>query len=337
MSERKPVLNLQAADPKKKDKKPTEKKRIFPKREKAERDPNTRTIRFAPRTAQSVFSICFFTLFVVMCFVSLMTFGRADTLARLAIKKQVNKEELVTEINEALKSTEQLRYEGIKLTDQLFTLSSKPEGAQQWEEQIMPYLAVGLSANDLGFTTSQVDRAAKAVRFIKMETVDEKQQQYKLYYDVQFTEGGRWQQVQVILPVSNEHQELRLIDRPIFTNLDTKESQNTSVYSENLFIPKGAKVVEEEEQKITQFVQRFFDMYVTNDEKLALVSDVTGLSKATLMDVTVKSINQVEADEYFVKGSYMFYFDEGNPFTSMFTLTIKQTKDSYFVEKMNGE
>lgn len=337
MTERKPVLNLQAASTNNKEKPAKEKRTLFPKKDKPEKNINTRTIRFAPRTAQSVFSILFFTLFFVMCIVVLMTFGRVDTLAGLAMGKQVNKEELISDINESLKDTEQLRYEGMKLSDRLFTLSSKTEGKRNWEEQLTPYLATGLSANDLGFTTAQVNRIPRAVRFIKMETIDEKKQQYKLFYDVRFTEGDTWQQVQVILPVSYENQELRLIERPIFTNLDTRDAQNTSVYSENLFIPSGAKVPEQEEQKLTEFVQRFFDMYVTNDEKLALISDVTGLSKATLTNVDVKAMNQIEENVYFVKGTYTFYFDEGNPFTSMFTLKIKQTKDSYFVENMNGE
>lgn len=44
------------------------------------------------------------------------------------MSKQVNKEELVTNVNNALKDTEQLRYEGMKLADRLFTISHKDNG-----------------------------------------------------------------------------------------------------------------------------------------------------------------------------------------------------------------
>lgn len=337
MIERKPVLNLQATSTEKKKKEPKKRRTFFPKKEKPDRDPNTRTIRFAPRTAQSVFSISFFCLFLFMCLIVLMSFGRIDTLTRLAVSKQVNKDELVSSVNHSLEQTEQLRYEGMKLSDRLFTLSSKPEGKTYWEEQVTPFLASGLSANDLGFSVTSNDRLARTVRFIKMETIDQKKQQYKLYYDVRFTEGEKWRQVQVLLPVSYENEEIRLIDKPSFTNLENKESKNTSVYSENLFIPSGAKVEEQDEKKITEFTQRFFDMYVINDEKLALISNVNGLSNATLEGVELSTINQVDEGTYFVKGTYTFYFDEGSPFTSSFTLKIKQTKESYFVEEMNGE
>lgn len=339
MTERKPVFNPQTVTSKKKVAKKGQSKNkglaLFQRKKKP--DPSTRTIRFAPRTAQSVVSFMFFSFFLVMCVVVLMTFGRVDTLSRIAMSKQVNKEELVTNVNNALKDTEQLRYDGMKLADRLFTISHKDNGKKYWEEQLAPFLATGLNPNDLGFSTTSVDRIARNVRFIKMDTIDEKEALYRLYYDVRFTEGDTWQQVQVILPVSYEGQEMKLIDRPSFTNLATTEEKNTSIYQENRFTPKGSDVKDEEKNKVTEFTQRFFELYVTNDEKLALIANVQGLGKAKLVKVEPKKVLKTDNGNYYVQGVYTFAFDESNPLTSNFTLEIKPTKESYYVTKMNGE
>lgn len=339
MTEQKPVFNPQAG---------TSKKKVAPQKKKKasvlflllnrrkERDPNTRTIRFAPRTAQSIVSFLFFSLFLVMCLVVILTFGRVDTLTRMAMEKQVNKEELVTNINNALKETEQLKYEGMKLTDRLFTLSHKDEGKKYWEEQLTPFLATGLSPNSLGLDTVSVDRIARNVRFIKMDTVNEREAIYRLYYDVRFTEGDTWRQVQVILPVSYAGQALKLLDRPTFTNLAPAEERNKSNYKENRFEPKGVEVKDQEKEKVIEFTKRFFELYVSNDEKLALVANVKGIGKAALEKVEAKKVLQTENGDYYVSGTYQFSFDERNPLTSQFALEIKPTKESYYVSKMNG-
>ncbi|NBA54946.1 conjugal transfer protein [Enterococcus hirae] len=339
MAERKPIFNPQTVTSKKEvEKKETAKnKRLGVFKQKNKVESNTRTIRFAPRTAQSVVSFLFFSLFLVMCVVVLMTFGRVDTLSRIAVSKQVNKEELITNVNNALKDTEQLRYEGMKLADRLFTISHKENGKKYWEEQLAPFLATGLNPNDLGFSTTSVDRIARNVRFIKMDTVDEKKALYRLYYDVRFTEGDTWQQVQIILPVSYEGQEIKLIDRPFFTNLATTEEKNKSIYQENRFTPKGSEVKDEEKDKVIEFTQRFFELYVTNDEKLALIANIQGLGKAKLVKVEPKKVLKTDNGNYYVQGVYTFVFDESNPLTSNFMLEIKPTKESYYVTKMNGE
>ncbi|EHA3992800.1 conjugal transfer protein [Enterococcus faecalis] len=339
MAERKPIFNPQTVTSKKEvEKKETAKnKRLGVFKQKNKVESNTRTIRFAPRTAQSVVSFLFFSLFLVMCVVVLMTFGRVDTLSRIAVSKQVNKEELITNVNNALKDTEQLRYEGMKLADRLFTISHKENGKKYWEEQLAPFLATGLNPNDLGFSTTSVDRIARNVRFIKMDTVDEKKALYRLYYDVRFTEGDTWQQVQIILPVSYEGQEIKLIDRPFFTNLATTEEKNKSIYQENRFTPKGSEVKDEEKDKVIEFTQRFFELYVTNDEKLALIANIQGLGKAKLVKVEPKKVLKTDNGNYYVQGVYTFVFDESNPLTSNFMLEIKSTKESYYVTKMNGE
>lgn len=337
MTERKAVFNPQAASSKKSSKKKRVKEKKSPKLKSKKEESNTRTIRFAPRTAQSIVSFVFFGFFFVMCVVLLMTYGRVDTLSRIAASKQVNKEELVLNVNNSLKNTEQLRYEGTKLTDCLFTFSPKEDGKKKWDEQITPYLASGLNPSDLGFSSTSVERVSKSVRFIKMETVNEKESIYQLYYDVQFTEGDTWQQVQIILPVSYEGQEMKLLERPAFTNLSQTDEKNPSIYQEFRFLPVGTEVKDEELNKVIEFTQRFFELYVTDDEKLALVANVKGLGKAKLIQAETKKVIKTEEGHYYVQGTYTFVFNENNPLTSNFTLEIKATNESYFVTKMNGE
>ena len=117
------------------------------------------------------------------------------------MQKQVNREEIIESVNKGVATSDQLKYDGMKLVDRLFTVSSKLEGKEYWKAQITPYLAAGLRAEDLGLDKTNDDRVARNVRFIRLETVDYKESLYSLYYDVRFTEGKEWRQVQVILPV----------------------------------------------------------------------------------------------------------------------------------------
>lgn len=299
--------------------------------------PNTRAIRFAPRTAMNVFSGLFFFLFLVMCVVVLLNFGRVDTLARLAMSKQVNKTELIENINTGLTETEQMKYDGEILTEKLFTFQQKDLDINSWKEEITPYLAVGLSPEDLGFSNSRIDRTAKEVKFIKLVTTDEKERFYRLYYDVRFTEGSSWKQTQIILPVCYRYSELKLISRPQFTNTVSSESKNDVAFNEKRFLPTGEDVDKSETDKLQQFVKRFFELYVSNDEKLQLVSKVQGLEGAKLKSVDTRTMVVDKNGNYHVLGTFSFFYQEESPFTSGFDLVIKPTKESYFVTKMNQE
>lgn len=307
---------------------------IFRKKEKEPE--NSRTIRFSPRTAKSIYSTIFFVLFLLLGWYLLLSFGRLDTLTGLALKKQVNQEELVEQVNQKVLTNDQLHYEGMKLVDRLFTVSAKTGGKEAWATQITPYLAAGLRAEDLGLNTTNSDRIARNVRFIRLETLDAKQAWYKLYYDVRFTEGSDWRQVQVILPVSYAEKELKLLDRPTLMNLTQTEGKNTIPYDEHRFVPKGNEVSEEETKKLTEFTTRFFELYVKNDEKLGLIANVRGLANATLEKVELPSLRETGKDKYVVQGAYQFSYAGKNPLTSNFSLEIEATKESYFIKTMNG-
>ena len=322
----------------KQNKKPKKDEKIssfFSAREKEQ--PNTRAIRFAPRTAMNFFSGLFFSLFLVMCVVVLLTFGRVDTLARLALSKQVNKIELIENVNKGLSENEQLKYDGEILIEKLFTFQQKQNENNSWKEEITPYLAVGLSPEDLGFSNTRIDRSTKEVKFIKLATTDEKQRFYRLYYDVRFTEGSSWKQTQIILPVCYKYGELKLIDRPQFTNTISSESKNDVAYNDKRFLPQGEDVDKSETDKVQEFVKRFFELYVSNDEKLQLISKVQGLEGAKLKYVDTKTMVVDKEGNYHVLGTFTFFYQEESPFTSGFDLVIKPTKESYFVTKMNQE
>lgn len=267
----------------------------------------------------------------------LLVFARVDTLARIANSKAVNKEELVTGINNELSNTEELQFVGSQVVNQLFTYSKDSEKSEQWSNSLSQYVATGLSVDQLGFSDTKVDRSAKNVNFIKLQTINEKKKQYRLYYDVTFTEGDQWKTAQIILPVSYAKNDLKIIDRPQFINIEKSDSNNNATYSDKAFLPKGEKVSDTKASEIEEFTQRFFELYVINDEKLGLISKVQGLDNATLKNVELTSVIQQTDGNYFVKGSYSFYYEEDSLFTSGFTLEVKPTKDSYFVEKMNGE
>lgn len=319
----------------KKKKKDEKNSSFFSAQEKEQ--PNTRAIRFAPRTAMNIFSGLFVFLFVIMCVVVLLTFGRTDTLARLAMSKQVNKTELIQNVNQGLTETEQMRYEGEVVVEKLFTMTQNQDESTAWKEAIEPYLSVGLSADDLGFTNTRIDRKAKEIRFIKMQTINEKEHYYRLYYDVRFTEGDSWKQTQIILPVCYKYGELKLIDRPEFTNITVGESKNHVAYDDSRFVPKGEDVSAQEKEKLEAFIQSFFELYTTNDEKLKLISNVKGLDNAKLESIDTKALVVDEKGLYHAKGSFAFFYKENSSFTSGFELVIKPTKESYFVIKMNGE
>jgi len=99
---------------------------IFRKKEKEPE--NSRTIRFSPRSAKSIYSMVFFLLFFLISLFLLMSFGRLNTLTRLAMQKQVNREEIIESVNKGVAASDQLKYDGMKLVDRLFTVSSKLEG-----------------------------------------------------------------------------------------------------------------------------------------------------------------------------------------------------------------
>ena len=317
--------------PPKQQKEMKKKKRFLFQKKKTE--PSDRMIQFSQKSAMSVFSGAFFCLFLLMSVVLLLNFGRVDTLTRLAVKKQVNPETLLTEVNQTLSSTEQLKYEGQHFIERLFTYS--PEKRNEWETSVNHFLAQGLEASDLGFVTTATNRVAKDVRFIKLEEIDTTQAMYRLFYEVTFTEGDHWKSSQLSFPVSYQNNVLKVLDGIQFLNLSESKNTNSVNYQENRFYSSGQAVNESEEIKLEAFVKRFFELYVKNDEKLALISNEKGLEGGELVNVQLDHAVKNKEGNYLLQGKYRFYFEKGNEFQSNFSMEVKTSGDSYFVTTLN--
>lgn len=212
---------------------------------------STRMIQFSQKSAMSIFSGVFFFLFFVMGIVLLLNFGRIDTLTRLAASKQVNPTVLLTQVNKGLSNTEQMKYDGTKFVEKLCDLNKEKIG--EWENNLSPYLAQGLTASDLGFSSTTHSRESKQISFIKSETLNEAEAMYRLFYDVTFTEGNQWQDCQISFPVSFKEQELKILDSIEFLNLQVTESKNNVNYRSERFFAKGTNVSDNEKLKIEEF------------------------------------------------------------------------------------
>ncbi|HFD3616142.1 TPA: conjugal transfer protein, partial [Enterococcus faecium] len=92
---------------------------------------------------------------------------------------------------------------------------------------------------------------------------------------------------------------------------------------------------ESEEIKLEAFVKRFFELYVKNDEKLALISNEKGLEGGELINVQLDHAVKNKEGNYFLQGKYRFYFEKGNEFQSNFSMEVKTSGDSYFVTTLN--
>ncbi|HFX3853537.1 TPA: conjugal transfer protein [Enterococcus faecium] len=294
---------------------------------------STRMIQFSQKSAMSIFSGVFFFLFFVMGIVLLLNFGRIDTLTRLAASKQVNPTVLLTQVNKGLSNTEQMKYDGTKFVEKLFDLNKEKIG--EWENNLSPYLAQGLTASDLGFSSTTHSRESKQISFIKSETLNEAEAMYRLFYDVTFTEGNQWQDCQISFPVSFKEKELKILDSIEFLNLQVTESKNNVNYRSERFFAKGTNVSDNEKLKIEEFLKKYFELYVKNDEKLALIANVNGLEGGTFNNMQLEHIVQTKEGNYVAQGKYTFSFQKESSFTSNFTADIKPSSDSYFITKFN--
>lgn len=294
---------------------------------------SSRMIQFSRKSAMSIFSVAFFFLFFMMGFVLLLNFGRIDTLTRLAVKKQVDPTALLTQVNQGLSGIEQMNYEGTKFVEKLFDFNR--EKVEEWENGLTPYLAQGLHASDLGFSSTNHLREVKQISFIKSETLDETESMYRLFYEVTFTEGDQWKDCQISFPVSFKEQELKLLDSIEFLNLQITENKNNVAYHSERFWVKGANVSENETVQIEEFLKKFFELYVKNDEKLALIANVNGLEGGTFEKMQLDHLVQTEEGNYVAQGNYTFSFQENSSFTSQFIANIQSSSDSYFITKFN--
>ncbi|MET1995590.1 conjugal transfer protein [Enterococcus faecium] len=296
---------------------------------------NSRTLRFAPRTAANIYSLLFFSLFLVLVVLSVISFFRVDRLAELAMKKQVNETELVATVHQQLAQTDQLKYEGEEFVKQLFTIEATDKGKEEWEKIITPKLAQGLNPKELGFSNTNENRSVNQVQFIKLEILSEEESVYRLFYDVTYLEKEVQRNLQIILPVSYDNQSFQLLETPQIIRLS--ESDESIPYNSNQFSLKGKPVNEEEQEALYQFTQRFFQLYVANDEQLSLISSVEGIGQGTLEQVEIKEIVKGEQDSYHLQGIFRFHFEEEASLTSRFRLDIRANEEGFYVLSINEQ
>ena len=328
------MSNTNEIEEKKAEKKPKKEKKV-----KKEKEVNTRSIRFARRTVGNWLSFFFFTLFIIQSVVLIMYFNRLDIIADVANSKKIDPTEIVTDVQKTVLQADQIKYEGQNFLETLINYSVDTDKQKEREEKLTSYLPAGMRANELGIRDSKFDRVLNHVNFVKLKEDKsiELENAYLLYYDISFTENSQLTRAQVIVPVQYKNQKLTVLNKLSLTNLTVVEHDEQALidYKQERFFSKGTAVTTEEETKIQNFLNQFFELYVTNDSKLELISNVQGLSDGELIEVTLKNAVKTKNDMYLVEGTYSFKYGEGASFDSFFSIELKQNKDSYFVTKFN--
>lgn len=328
------MSNSNDIEEKKVEKKPKKEKKI-----KVEKEVNTRSIRFARRTVGNWLTFFFFSLFIVQSVVLLMYFNRLDIIAGVANSKKIDPTEIAADVQNTVLESDQIKYEGQNFLETLINYSKDTDKQKEREEKLTSYLPAGMRVNDLGIRDSKFDRVLNQLSFVKFkeDKTTGLKNSYLLYYDISFTENNQVTRAQVIVPVQYKTKKLRVLNSLSLTNLETvdHEDQDLINYKQDRFFSKGTAVTTEEEAKIQNFLNQFFELYVTNDSKLELISNVQGLSAGDLIGLELKNAVKTKSDMYLLEGTFSFRYGEGTSFDSFFSIELKQNKDSYFVTKFN--
>ena len=293
---------------------------------------NNRNVRFSKRGFQNIYSWCFFGLFFVMVIIVIMTFGRMDTIAGIAIEKNIRPEMIIQQVDEKQTKKDQLIYQGAELIDRLYTVSGAT--SNDWQQQLKPYLADGLAAQELLSVTNTEELKVSNIQFIELSKDTENQETYHLTYAFDWLVGQETHGMVVNLKVSH-NKGIVLLERPRLSPRNLKKPSKRPLYQPKAAYPKGIEVSTEDQRKIEKFLQQFFRLYVSNDENLSLISDLSGIGQATFRQMMLEKVVQTEKGDFIAYGSYDFTFEQSeSQVKNIFKITIKPTKDSYFVQKL---
>ncbi|WP_347905561.1 conjugal transfer protein [Enterococcus cecorum] len=293
---------------------------------------NNRNVRFSKRGFQNIYSWCFFGLFFVMVIIVIMTFGRMDTIAGIAIQKNIRPETIIKKIDENQTKKDQLIYQGAELIDRLYTVSGAT--SNDWQQQLKPYLADGLAAQELLSVTNTEELKVSNIQFIELSKDTENQETYHLTYAFDWLVGQETHGMVVNLKVSY-NKGIVLLERPRLSSKKLEKPSKRPLYQPKAAYPKGIEVSTEDQRKIEKFLQQFFRLYVSNDENLSLISDLSGIGQATFRQMMLEKVVQTEKGDFIAYGSYDFTFEQSeSQVKNIFKITIKPTKDSYFVQKL---
>lgn len=309
-------------------------KNIFRKKEKEEKQKQERTITFAKRPFENKLTLVFWGLFVGIAVVLLMTFGRLDTLTRLANAKAVDKTALVTQVKSDLDRLESMDYQGVGFVKALITRKANDEGNKEWERTLTPYLANGLSATNLGFAQTNAEQTVQSVNFIKQAVLHTDKEIYRLSYEVTYTSDRKAITLDVSFPVSFQNDQIKVLASPSVSNQATISNKNNAKINERLLEVEGDPISSDEQQKIGEFMDNFFDLYARNDEKLSMISNMQGLQEATFDNQSVKTVVETKNHQLIVSGDYQIHFGEETTIHSPYQVTLKKAGQSYFVEEI---
>lgn len=293
---------------------------------------NNRNVRFSKRGFQNIYSWCFFGLFFVMVIIVIMTFGRMDTIAGIAIEKNIRPETIIQKVDEKQTQKDQLIYQGAELIDRLYTVSGAT--VTNWQQQLKPYLADGLAAQELLSVTNTEELKVSNIEFMRLSEEAKNQEIYHLTYAFDWLIGQETHGMVVNLKVSYDTG-IVLLERPRLSPRKLEKPSKRPLYQPKAAYPEGMEVSTEQQYKIEKFLQQFFRLYVSNDENLSLVSDLSGIGQATFRQLTLEKVVQTEKGAFIAYGSYDFTFEQSeSQVKNIFKMTIKPTKDSYFVQKL---
>ena len=293
---------------------------------------NNRNVRFSKRGFQNIYSWCFFGLFFVMVIIVIMTFGRMDTIAGIAIEKNIRPETIIQKVDEKQTQKDQLIYQGAELIDRLYTVSGAT--VNHWQQQLKPYLADGLAAQELLSVTNTEELKVSNIQFVSMAQDTTNQEVYHLTYAFDWLIGQETHGMVVNLKVSYDTG-IVLLERPRLSPRKLEKPSKRPLYQPKVAYPEGMEVSTEQQYKIEKFLQQFFRLYVSNDENLSLISDLSGIGQATFRQMMLEKVVQTEKGDFVAYGSYDFTFEQSeSQVKNIFKITIKPTKDSYFVQKL---
>ncbi|EAE8754461.1 conjugal transfer protein [Listeria seeligeri] len=320
-----------SATPKKKN---TKKKQT----KKQEEVPSSRKIPFKRRWFQNGLTVFFYTLFISLTLVLLMTYGRLNTIVDVANSKAIDPNDLTTSIKAEQKEGDLISYDGKKWLETFFSNPQDDQAIEARTNTLKQNLASGVDENFLTSTNSEVKREAIVVDLVNQQVTTEegKKSLYRTVYDVRFREDGQTKETEIALYAVYQSGQSIFIQLPEYLNTKENKTPKTNVENkEDYFTKKGKELDAEEKQKVEAFSQKFLELYCKNDPNLYLVSAVQGLDGGTLQNATITNAVK-NGKEITVQGTYTFTFTENAPQTSYFTFQMRQNKDSYFVNKMNN-
>ena len=334
MSEKKITFNPEAV---KKSSDTKKAKKEKPQKKKKQKEVgSTRSIRFVKRKVSNFITYFFYTSFLLMVVVSFLLLSKMSYLTNIAEQKAISPTKIAEEVQLVNSQKEEVVYHAKEFVKVLFTFDKTNQ--KEREEILSQYLVRGLNQSQFTNAIGEGSRTIESIELLNSR-ISEKQEDllYNVTFSVRFKENDEPYQTEITLTCSYQNNDFKIVNYPTYLNSKNSENkkENPSYYTDNDFYTEGQPIRDEDKEKVTNFVTDFFKLYAKNDENLKLISNVKGLEKATMKNVTIKNI--VEKNEQLVvEGIFTFTYQESSENSSFFRLQLRKTKDTYFVESISS-